>query len=211
MKKGSAIILIAVIIATFIIGAFAGIYFLKYKVTKLNEEVLPKPSPIQTSNPTQSPAADETASWKKYKSKFGYEIKYPMEWSESHESNAFQSGDEIAFKFTEQIPSEGGGFPPGAILILANPESFKGTSLKDWYNNKNPSPQVPVNLLETTLNGLNVLKISHGDGSNITYYIQEKGKIYAINYAYTVVSSGKLTQAYYSKLFDQILSTFKFE
>jgi|GEM_PF-3384263 hypothetical protein len=80
MQKGFAPVLILVGILV-IIGVAAGAYFFgKSQVTKSESQnqtaVSPNSQPIMT--PTSS--SDETANWKTFSSKYGYSLRYPVEW-----------------------------------------------------------------------------------------------------------------------------------
>jgi hypothetical protein len=161
--------------------------------------------------------ADETADWKTYSnSQFGFEVKYPSNWTINFDKPQ-QSSDSfylmLASPETKKIARDEAGENP---MYDLNIQTYK--SLKDFNGgedgkiknlldslNQMKKDETIVSLRETSVNGLKAYEVNqNGMGSPYTLYIESKsGKIYELWF------NKEQERKYFSAIENQILSTFK--
>lgn len=154
------------------------------------------------SQPTTT--TDETANWKTYTSKYGYSFEYPSNWKA--ESGNLDADDEIriVFKDPKNIPTE-------LQILLKNPRDLpKNMSFDDWIKTNFPSsPDIPQKEKEITIaENVKAKEISSSyEGVSKLVLIPYQSKVYSLQFN---VVFGKMT-TYEEAIYNQILSTFKFE
>lgn len=217
MKKGFAILGI-IFLGVVIFAAATG--YLKYKNRKPQESAYSKPRPLSYSPSPQSVPAqistDPTVNWKIYTNlKHRYQIKYPIDWQVKSQKD---SGSTITVEFQSDnykiaLPETGGNFVPGAqsgmwFQIYSYPAYNYKTFEQYQYFQETQSTAFPKDFFTTfkniTIGGAKgVLKT----GGTPLHSFEDFA--YTMNndtvYQFTMISVDNQ-----DKLFQQLLSTFKF-
>lgn len=215
-QKGFGVIyiLVGVLILSFVAG---GAYF-------LGKSSEPKPStPVvsQTPQPTPSPTPDETVNWKTYTDvKNGFELKYPSNAEVSSQklysmlSVASSDGISIAPPYQEPYDK----YYSFDIVVRNNPNNLDAKSTINNYAEdikKNCSPPacgVPKMIADTLkpykTGDLDEYIFHTGAETNSAIVVQvQNNKTYIFR---MTGDQGNVSDPYGLRLFDQILSTFKF-
>jgi len=207
-------------IALMVISGAAG-YFLG--VNKQSQIYQP-PTTTYTTPPTSTPTpmSDETANWKTYKSKYGYSLNYPSNWSvktENWKEGAIQyeisSDIEAELRYTEPNQPSHGGRPYGTTIMLRVPVSNnQNTSLQEWPKVKIRINDISYTKTENlTIAGIKSIKIDYTWGTSFVFIPYKKNIYEIVNSPFTTEQSPSRNYKNlydYDQLFRQILSTFKF-
>lgn len=204
-QKGFAPILIIFLVLI----AIGGAYYFGTKRGNVFPTPTQTPTSITTSTPTQitptvKPTADPTANWKTYaNSSYSYQIKYPSDWSVIREDK-----DKPAFKTIVQLTPNNStnNLPSVVVVIEQNTFDTVYNGLKEISERyKGTFKQFTVNNLITNANKAEFIT-GAGDSDYNIQVIFEKNKL-----AYNIeFLSNNPPDPNEIKLFDQILSTFKF-
>lgn len=212
MKQKGNVVLIVLLIALAIGGYF---YF-----GKIN---LNKPTPQQTSQP--SPTSDETATWKTYTNPLAnFSFQYPSNWFTSERvSNNTVKDVEITSCDIKNNPfcTREKNQIIISVRLINTADIYEGAKdMEEYYQRQTKSPNSGKNKRSITINNIPAIRFStkggEGDMEGIqfngdTVVLEDKGNLYTLKVSINVGSSGKsdnLTEAI--KIFDEILSTFKF-
>ena len=204
MQKGFSVILVLISVLV-LVGIVGGAYFLLPKTqTKTTQQIVPPITPQPTPTPNQ------TANWKTYtNTKYGYSIKYPNTWyvifpgNDGAESINLKSFQESAISQQEQH-SLSLGKDKIMITLGFYGQINNSQPLLEWLksNGKYVSNMtgVPQSVENSIIANKPVLKMNYQTGP---FYVFSNGK--NVFYVYFTPENSNLTS-----IFDQILSTFKF-
>jgi len=209
------IIFAAVVLFLFLTGAVSAAYLFVFK---------PKPTPEQLTTKTQqpSPTSDPMANWKTYSNmKYKYSLKYPLTWVEafpaSDSSSSLISSEAEIVTLTSNVrfSDEAHGNPPYDILIsyYPNPQKEAFPQIVFNYNHISLADQKKIKFSTENISGTqryrtNTLPSQLG---NETVFIQKKdGTLISISLSPYALDRPFDHQAEQHKIYDQILSTFKF-
>ena len=198
-QKGFANIVLVIVIVL-VIGAVGYFAFIKR-----SSPIAQQPTPSQANN-TVSPAQiqqNETATWKDYKSNFGYTIKYPTDWQyKVLSSDIVCFGKEV--KIVEQDIE--GGRPTRCdgdhILVWAEPGSK--TDLEGTIKSRreiNPNVEVKHFIID----GVQAITI-YGQSRAETFFSSNNGTGYTITLNMVSNQNNSSWRIYY----ESMLSTFRF-
>ncbi len=205
-ESGVSQIFIIIIVALITAGlAGAGVWYWQqqeikkiedsYKTTGVSKpKTTPSPSPTTTT-------PNKTTGWKTYKNKrYGYSIKYPIEWLYAEEGQ-----DRVGFAPTEEKLHKPGSdiSSPISVIIFTNSET-----IQNW---KEDTDYYDFQHTVTTLGGLEAFRRSGTNKENtkfpnwkwISVGAEKNGVLY-------IVAIYGLDSNPYQDIFDQMLSTFKF-
>lgn len=162
------------------------------------------------------------ANWKTYTgTKYGFSFEYPQNWTYSEES--YESGPldtAMGFDGITLSPPKTAYFISTSLYLVRN----KGLSIKEYFNEKDYSccgPGTPPTYLgdriiaaeKVLVNGIEGRKLSHApidipiEFVSVDWIVVEKNKKL---YVLSVMRDTRETQVNIEKVFNQILSTFKF-
>lgn len=184
--------------------------FTFYKFTKENSKIQPAPSPSETS----LKKADPTANWKTYTNKnVGFTFKYPANWIENGDSLEEKIGENDVDEFSQKGIS---------VRIYENSGSLNALEFLDTIFYKDYTDQGSKSLKEAYIKQYrenSYLKPATIDGKSVTSIeelIEPHGSD-GLGIWITIKENGLLLRSYPSadyqnqqKIFNQILSTFKF-
>lgn len=169
----------------------------------------PTPTPVPTQIPTPTPTVDPTSDWKTYtNTKYNYSIKYPVEWfiydkgTYWPSEKIYKNKQEIVFVSPQQREdlTPGGFSLMNSLLIRGDLGAFIESDIdKNIYKTE-----------QTTLGVLPVTKVVSiaqpaMGGLETHYNFSYKGKNYEIAFPNDDLSGT------HNPVFDQILSTFRFD
>lgn len=212
MPKGFTGVYILIILVVVVLG---GLYYFGKLPVKL-----PTSQPQLSASPTQSQKANETSNpdliednWRRYtNSKYGFSLKYPQDWY-LYTGAAWDNDPNDSFSHVDLSPQSPpsevgvGGVPQGVRIFIDDPNGnptyyFNKENLEVLDFAKRQSTD-PISVHYETINGIQVVK-SNGVASagkiNSAVFIP-KGK------AIIQIFSESLDE----KIFNQILSTFRFD
>ncbi len=180
------------------------IIFLQNQQLKQELNMIKSPPKIQITSltsPTLSPAIDPTSYWKTYRDKiFGFEFKYPSEWTDKYEFDSFQQGN--LFYAAEVGTGKQEGERSGMIVsipIQTNLDAEKYTQLNYYTKDEDKVVESSDRISQKKVGNLNFTKLLRCSlGCAEIYTIVNKGYVYSLNFIAE------------EKTIDQILSTFKF-
>lgn len=188
-QKGFAPLVVLVIVIVVGVAVYFGFMNKSAKVA-----ISPSPTVSSTKSPSVSPK-DETLGWKIYtNAKYGFEFKYPTDWkvqdtSESHVSIAADSD------------KRNGSYGPSNPINVSATSNTSHLSLSQWVN-KNVDKPTTVSSKEIQVGGYTAIQnIETGNITSVVTYSS------SIN---NVVSFDSPESSPYLKVYNQILSTFKF-
>lgn len=214
-KSVLPIVLIVLLIVT-LVGA-AGYFF--YQNQNLKKEIVAQTLKTQVT-PTvvqPSPALDLKADWKTFTSKYGYSVKYPQnyeiktgDWMEFGQPFGIQKNDEAVIRSNAQTKPKQAG-PYGDSISLRQPENnSQQLSIEQWVRQKLQSKDYPAEIIthDIVIDNIKSIQAYRIDFPYIQYvFVPLKEKIYTLVHA---PEGTELEITAYQKIFDQILSTFKF-
>lgn len=186
-------LILFIVILLIIVGG--GAYYLGAKQNKLivgNQQTSPTIAPpIPTSTP------DPTANWKTYKNeKYGFEVKYPNNYAISTQSGSFVAPNIISFK------------PPAEIMFTVD-DNPRNLSLSEWVKSDIVIHDLSIKWQSIIVGSVESLKspISGNMDGGVGYsaLIPQKNKVYSL--LFSTKAPGAEAEL---KVFDQMLSTFKF-
>ena len=226
MQKGFIPVLILIGILV-LVGIAGGAYYLgssgKPQQTVSHPQPTPQPTSVSQPSPTDaSPApngAGETTNWKTYKEdNYKFLVRYPETWiitSYDYKKFPVASSDQqqLIVSFANKI-SEGitlGDKERIEINIAyVKPKVSFNEFLDQRKNEAEASVPKPVEIIdsETVVSEISARQIiyKYKDLTTTFVYIPKDGSVYLISNA--VINEGKVAEA--NKLFNQILSTFRF-
>ena len=199
MQKGFTTILILVGIVFVVIIAGGAYYLGKSGGTKQS------PAPVvtsQTPQPSPTSTVEEVSTWKIYNSKkYGYSFKYPTEWS----------SEEIIPARPDELTEQNCWEPAADIEmgVTVKKDSINSGELKGLGDN-----QIQISKSYSQVSG--VLYRTRGTGEGGSLYRQDFIFTKNNNYYWISLSARykgpntTQTEESANKIFDQILSTFKF-
>ena len=212
MHRGFAPILIFLVITVAVIAAgawFFGFFGASYNQLKIEDA----PGPIATT-PSSSP--DETANWKTYTNKeIGISFQYPNNWNAKPYLTDDNDGDLDMDSVVDLSPQD----YQGVIVNLSYFENPNYLSLEEWDKKRKEKAGIDFNLYEPTdlllQTKISISSASYrekgvcGSSPCEIYTLQHGDKIYRLS-SYKDISNSKDKYPGQKKIFDQILSTFKF-
>lgn len=201
-KNFFKIVLLVVLGLIVVAGAvYAGIQIGKKQVAGgLSTKATPTPIPQPTSIPTLIPTPDETANWKTYEnSDLSFQLKYPADLVLKEKKVL----DPVKLNFSIENDS---------LLINSSVYQMDILQLKDWVVEHGPNGKSGINYFPSAEK---ITSSTRGNYSTVEFddYIPGQSTLihsiaFSLNrkaYVFTLVKSADS-----GKLFDQILSTFKF-
>lgn len=195
----------------FLVGGlvFVMIFVAGYKLLANTSTSPSQPSQSTLISPTLPTGL--TANWETYtNTDYGFEIKYPSEWSKSEGvSQVFPDGDAVNFQITGETQKEGTEFYDGGQVTIAVPVKLLPNQSaanylryfhKNSLNDENNEFQLNKigNVTWTTFHAC-------GLGCYDYYHKEKDDKVYSI-----ITTSGGSQKQRYDSQINQILSTFQF-
>ena len=152
---------------------------------------------------------DETADWQTYRNEtFGYEVKYPSDWSETfiNVTPYFR-----AARFTKITKGQDGTYLHDAIVdIIVEPNPQEKIPTEKWYGEE-WAPRIPTGLdftgvtfQESTFNGFPALQVGVSD-----LFFAKEQDMFQIKWSVSG-TYGKELVVSTQQIYNQILSTFRF-
>lgn len=184
------------------IGLAMGKYLQPASSTTSASTIIPSPNPFPTEIPVKE--SDPTANWKTYAND-GISFQYPSDWKINSGTNIFKQGDVVSVYTSVQYDAKVS--VQNFLFTAAKPEQTT-LGLRDWIDQQNilvpyPGNEAPRLSKDATLGGESAIRVDKcGEGCFSFVYSKHNDKIYAVAYPSSVPTL--------VKIFDQILSTFKF-
>ena len=212
--RGFALVVVLVI-AALVIGIGGTVTYFKFS----QKQTYPSPSTVNrelaTPSVSPSPTTDETINWKTYTSSdFKFSLKFPPDWKPALNSS---TADINTIIFS--APDNGEIATPPEVIpahyyarivevkVQNTDRSLTITDLKTDINNI-ASPNTAIE--DIKIDNKNALRIKNIPGGGITEIWTSNGnRRYYLSH-FEGVEVNKVDNPKYSKIFDQILSTFRF-
>lgn len=191
-------------------GGLVFAYFVFIKPEKIVPQPIVSSTPVPVTSPSSLPTPDPTVDWEIYKNEeYGFEIKYPGDWSVNQDSQVFKEGKDIfaiwIWGATQKKDTE---LYDGASFTIGIPiktEKNVKTWVKEYYPEKNINGE-PNIFSQEVINGQMFQKVFTCGLGCFTYYNIKKG-----DYIYRLmVSVGGPDEEQYKQIINQILSAFRF-
>lgn len=195
-RKFNPILVLAAVILLIIVGA-GGIFLGK----SLNNSQ-------SSAQPTVAPVPDETANWKMYtNTKLGYSFTYPISWANCPNNFGGGQTDTTAYLCSAS-------FQPFDYIwtsFINNPQNLNFQQLVTQNLNEDLKNSFKYTTITIGQNSAYVTKSLPGSTTSESVFFKTSNNGY-IGISYQPVDSGSGFSETYSsyKIFDQILSTFKF-